>query len=153
MSDLTTDRIDVDIESRLAVAGNPNQTEARRVLCVCTAGILRSPTTANLLHQHYGYNTRSAGANDDYALIRLEKVLLEWADEIVALDSGAMKGVAGKLLECGVDVSEKTLMCLHIPDRYNWNNTTLKDMILMAYAEVTSQLQEVSNGDRSRDQE
>jgi len=32
---------------------NPYQTKAKKVLCLCSAGMLRSPTIANTLHKEY----------------------------------------------------------------------------------------------------
>jgi predicted protein tyrosine phosphatase len=60
---------------------NPYQGKDKRVLCLCSAGILRSPSCAVVLNSKYGYNTRAAGVTD-YALIPVSTALLEWADEI-----------------------------------------------------------------------
>lgn len=60
---------------------NPFQGSEQKVLAICSAGLLRSPTIAWFLGQH-GYNTRSCGIHD-YALIQLDEVLLEWADIII----------------------------------------------------------------------
>ena len=57
---------------------NPYQGRDKRVLCVCSAGLLRSPTIAKVLVMN-GYNTRSCGCRD-YALIQIDNVLIEWAD-------------------------------------------------------------------------
>lgn len=53
----------------------------KRVLFVCSAGLLRSATAARI----YGrkYNTRCAGTGKEYALIHLSEPLMDWADEIV----------------------------------------------------------------------
>jgi len=69
-------------KNRLWNCKNPYQTDALKVLCVCSAGLLRSPTLANYLHKKYGYNTRSCGVYD-YALIPIDKVLITWADRII----------------------------------------------------------------------
>lgn len=63
------------------VISNPYQGEDKKVLFVCSAGILRSATAARI----YGrkYNTRCAGTGMEYALIKLDELLMEWADEIV----------------------------------------------------------------------
>ena len=54
---------------------NPFQGEAKKVLCVCSAGLLRSPTAAIILQRDYGFNTRSCGINPDYALIDFDEIL------------------------------------------------------------------------------
>ncbi len=72
--------------NRLGNCKNPYQGVSKRVLCVCSAGLLRSPTAALVLSQKpYNYNTRAAGISSEYALIPVDEVLLEWADEIVCM--------------------------------------------------------------------
>ena len=60
---------------------NEYQGTDKRVLFVCSAGLLRSATAARI----YGrkYNTRCAGTGLDYALIPLTERLMDWADRIV----------------------------------------------------------------------
>jgi len=73
--------------NRLANAKNPFQSDRKKVLCVCSAGLLRSPTDAWILsNEPFGFNTRAAGASDEYALIKLDQVLVEWADEVVVME-------------------------------------------------------------------
>lgn len=68
--------------NRIFNSGNPNQGDYKRMLCVCSAGLLRSPTTAYVLSQApYNYNTRAAGLVADFALIPVDEVLLRWAEE------------------------------------------------------------------------
>lgn len=57
-----------------------------KLLFVCTAGILRSPTAAAIA-QTYGYNTRSCGSDLDYALIPVSDKLIRWADVVVFVNS------------------------------------------------------------------
>lgn len=59
---------------------NPFQGKDKKVLFVCSAGILRSATGARIYAQKY--NTRSAGSYD-FALIPVTHELLLWADEVV----------------------------------------------------------------------
>lgn len=61
-------------------AGNPFQGKDKKVLFVCSMGILRSATAARLYARKY--NTRCAGTYDD-ALIQLSPLLISWADELV----------------------------------------------------------------------
>lgn len=63
---------------------NPNQGEFPKALCICSAGLLRSPTVAWVLGNN-GYNTRAAGLHD-YALIPVDEVLLEWADHVIVME-------------------------------------------------------------------
>src|SRR3990172_8814218 len=67
-------------ECKDGAAGNPYQGSDKKVLFVCSMGILRSATGARLYASRY--NTRSAGTYSD-ALIPVTPILLVWADEIV----------------------------------------------------------------------
>lgn len=72
--------------NRLYNTKNPNQGPQKRVLCLCSAGLLRSPTVAWVLsNAPYDYNTRAAGVTKEYALIYADQYLVEWADEIVCV--------------------------------------------------------------------
>jgi len=59
---------------------NPYQGSDKKVLFVCSAGILRSATAARIYAKKY--NTRAAGSAS-YALIPVSHELLLWADEVV----------------------------------------------------------------------
>ena len=63
------------------VVANPYQGKDKKVLFVCSAGILRSATAARMYAGKY--NTRCAGTGMEYALIKLDEQLMDWADEIV----------------------------------------------------------------------
>lgn len=102
-------------------AHNPNQGDTKRILCVCSAGLLRSPTLAGELYKR-GYNTRAAGVHD-YALIPIDEVLLHWADEIIFVQHGLMKYMEG------IDKFEGTIIELKIPDQYQWRHPTLVKII------------------------
>src|SRR4249919_2063567 len=114
--------------NRLANCRNHYQTDAKRVLCVCSAGLLRSPTTANVLHQEYGFNTRAAGIVAEYALIPVDDVLATWADEIVAVE----ESVAERIRELFPEYADK-IVTLAIPDQHEWNHTDLRKAILEQY--------------------
>ena len=120
--------------NRLANTKNRFQTEAKRVLCLCSAGLLRSPTTANVLHQEYGYNTRAAGVNDEYALVRVDPVLLEWADEIVCVEKSVFLDLQYRWNDLTKD---KKIVVMNIPDQYEWNDPTLRAFIKKQYDDVT----------------
>ena len=59
---------------------NQYQGTSARYLFVCSAGMLRSPTGANVATK-LGYNARSCGSAD-YALIPLSVNLVHWAEKI-----------------------------------------------------------------------
>lgn len=63
---------------------NPYQGNRSRVLFVCSAGLLRSPTAA-VLGAAMGMNTRSCGSHGG-ALIPISANLIEWAAHIYFMD-------------------------------------------------------------------
>lgn len=118
--------------NRLANVSNRFQTPTHRVLCVCSAGLLRSPTAANVLHQEYGFNTRAAGITAEYALIPVDEALLAWADEVVWMeDEVFQQGVRS----FGDILTEKTNTVLDVPDMYEWNHPELRKIIKEQYDE------------------
>lgn len=120
--------------NRLANVSNRFQTPAKRVLAVCSAGLLRSPTVANVLHAEHGFNTRACGAHDEYALIRMDDVLIEWADEIVFVEK--------EVYDLAVSVhgsaafEGKRLVILGLPDQYQWNDPELRSLIVKQYEDA-----------------
>lgn len=124
--------------NRLGNAGNRFQTPTDRVLCLCSAGLLRSPTAANVLHQEFGFNTRAAGVSDEYALIPVDEVLIRWADEIVCVhrdvyDKLMVKYAGDQLLW---DHIKDKVTVLNVPDQYEWNNPELREIINKQYFEI-----------------
>lgn len=122
----------MNTRNRLVNASNKYQTNAKRVLCLCSAGLLRSPTTANLLHQEFGYNTRAAGVHAEFALVPVDEVLLAWADEIVCVEQSVAQQLAHNF-----DVSKRHVVVLDIPDNYEWNDPHLRACIKQQYVEIT----------------
>lgn len=108
---------------------NQYQTEAHKVLCLCSAGMLRSPTLANVLHKEYGWNTRSAGVTREYALIPVSEALIKWADMIVCVTGLVYDGLMMDKEQAGI-VDPSKILVLDIPDEYEWNNETLKEVLL-----------------------
>ena len=117
--------------NRLANSKNPYQGEYKKVLCVCSAGLLRSPTAAWVLSQKpYNYNTRAAGLTEEFALVPVDKVLLHWASEIVCM-SGEQADEVQDLLD---DMQEeKPIISLNIPDMYGYRDPELVELIRTAY--------------------
>jgi predicted protein tyrosine phosphatase len=128
MSDNTT----WETRERIGNASNRHQGSFKRVLAVCSGGLLRSPTIAHTLAaEPYNYNTRSAGTSTSYALNLVDQVLLEWADEIVCADREHEFTVRRMLEE--VELTHKKVITLGIPDMYAYRNPTLVKLIRDAY--------------------
>ena len=116
--------------NRMGNARNPYQTDAKKVLCLCSAGLLRSPTLANVLHQEWGYNTRAAGVSQEYALIPIDATLNHWADEIVLANGDVFEEYIQKY-----NNGSKRMVVLDLPDKYEWNDPELVALIKKQYAD------------------
>ena len=98
---------------------NPYQGKDKKVLTVCSAGLLRSPTLAWILSQH-NYNVRACGIHD-YALIPIDAVLAVWADIIIFVHPDIefscqlpYKGMEGK-----------QVFVFNVPDIYEYKDPEL----------------------------
>ena len=114
---------------------NPNQGEYKRVLCVCSAGLLRSPTAALVLaSEPFNFNTRAAGLAPDYALVVVDEYLLAWADEVVCM-TGDQKAQLLKMIHRNKLGASTTphVVCLDIEDDYSYRDPTLIQLITSNY--------------------
>lgn len=102
------------------VKHNSSQTEARRVLTLCSAGLLRSPTTAKFLGEKYGFNCRAAGMVADYALVPATKALVYWADEIVCVNEDTYQEFLWVFKDSEDLLVSTTIQVLDIPDIFDW---------------------------------
>jgi len=116
------------MNNRLHNCKNPWQGEAKKVLCVCSAGLLRSPTAAVVLQREFGFNTRAAGIEESFALVPVDKVLLTWADEIVCMDAYQQAE-----LEQALGEDETPVISLDIEDSHGYMDEVLQAKILEAY--------------------
>ena len=91
---------------------NPYQGQDKKVLFVCSAGLLRSATAARIYARKY--NTRAAGTAE-YALIPLSDDLIIWANEIVFVN---MHNYFEACKKWDLDNFNKNIKILNIPDEY-----------------------------------
>jgi len=114
--------------NQLANVKNQFQGKTKKVLAVCSAGLLRSPTCANVLHKQFGLNTRACGSCKDFALIPISEALIIWADEIVFVNIDNLHDLEVEerllIIELG-----KYVHILDIPDEHNWGDKELEDII------------------------
>jgi predicted protein tyrosine phosphatase len=116
-------------DSRSRNAKNEHQGAYKRVLCVCSAGLLRSPTAALVLSQEpFGFNTRCAGLVPSYALIQVDEVLIHWADEIVCMERDHEEKLKAMIGE-----RNRPLVCLDIQDSYAYRDEKLQWLIKEKY--------------------
>jgi predicted protein tyrosine phosphatase len=117
--------------SREANLQNPHQRQDihPRVLCVCLGGMLRSPTVAWVLsNPPYDCNARACGTEPTYSPVALDKYLIGWADAIVCADDRTFQEVR--------PMTNKTVYCLGIPDRYQFREPRLVALVAERLAEV-----------------
>lgn len=101
---------------RDGVVNNPFQGKDKKVVFVCSMGILRSATAARIYAS--SYNTRSAGTWDD-ALVPLTTRLMEWSNEIVFVNKHNYEQVKHFYAEEHIDIDERyNIKVLDIPDSY-----------------------------------
>lgn len=116
---------------RMGVYSNQYQGHYKKVLTVCSAGILRSATAAHILAaEPYNFNTRNVGTAS-YALIPLSEDLLMWADEIVCMEKEHTVAVLKKMVEWMIP--EKPVHTLNIEDIYEYRHPTLIQLIREKY--------------------
>ena len=114
------------MNNRLHNCTNPYQGDTKKVLCVCSAGLLRSPTAAVVLNREYGYNTRACGIEPSFALIPFDEVLAHWADEIVVMEPYQVGLVPERYKD--------KVLCLNIRDSFEYMNEELQRQIKEKYA-------------------
>jgi predicted protein tyrosine phosphatase len=113
--------------NRLANCENEYQGSFMRVLTVCSAGLLRSPTIARVLTRDYdNVNTRAVGTSSDYALVPLDLVHLKWAHLIVCANDEVKRFVDTALEEAKL---ERKVVHLNIPDMFSFGDPELERII------------------------
>lgn len=112
---------------------NEWQGKHKRVLCLCSANMLRSPTMQVVLSSEpFNYNTRSAGTYD-FALIPVSAELLSWADEIVCADTEHVQKVLAVADNVSPLIKAKPIVNLRIPDIYEYRHPELMLLIEERY--------------------
>lgn len=113
---------------RLELVGHhrQNATQFKRALCVCSAGMLRSATLAWILsNDPYNFNVRAAGT-EDFALVPVDKVLLEWADMVFFAEQKHKAKVFEKFGRL-----EKPWYVMSVPDDFEFRDPELVKMFEM----------------------
>lgn len=96
-----------------------------KLLFVCSMNQWRSPTAEELFRGFNGCQTRSAGTADG-ARIKIDAGLIGWADVIFAMEKRHVR-----LMEeaFGDALTEKRVICLHIPDTYHRDDPELVELL------------------------
>lgn len=109
--------------NQLGNVKNGWQGKPMKVLFVCSAGLLRSPTGANVGYREYGWNTRSCGSTLAFALIPLTEALIFWADRIVFVNQDNFNEALTYAEEF---LKGKEVQILDIPDTYGYDDVVLQ---------------------------
>lgn len=128
--------------NRLANVHNRFQGSHIKVLAVCSAGLLRSPTIARVLTKDFdNVNCRSVGVSQEYALIPIDEAHVEWADIIICADGEHADEIERRFTMFFDDNGqfEKPLVVLSIPDSFGFADPILERMIR---AKINTAIQE-----------
>lgn len=106
---------------------NPYQKQQTfpRILFICSAGLLRSPTAAFVASQ-MGYNTRAAGC-EHYALVPTTEQLIAWADKVFVMTEDQK--------ERFYKMNDKVKV-LGIKDDYEYRSTELVEQLKVKFKEA-----------------
>jgi predicted protein tyrosine phosphatase len=105
----------------------------KRVVTVCSGGCLRSPTAAVILAEEpWRYNTRSAGLTEMFAIVYLDDILFNWADEIVVMEQHMKDEIRLRWPD-----SDTPIVVLNIKDNYSYRDPDLVRLIRERYTEIT----------------
>lgn len=104
---------------------NSYQGSAKRLLFVCSVGMLRSPT-AQVVATGMGYNARACGSDQKMALIPITANLIEWADHILFMTIENMCEALNTFEATGYDedIRQKKIL-MNIDDDYSYMDTYL----------------------------
>lgn len=111
----------MDDQLRLQNIKNSHQGDFKKVLCVCSAGMLRSPTVAWILsNEPFNFNTRAVGSRPDWAVIPIDDVLIQWADTLVFMSDSNAQRVFRKF-----GFHNKEVIILNLSDAFDFRDPEL----------------------------
>jgi predicted protein tyrosine phosphatase len=126
--------------NQLGVIFNAYQGKHKKVLTVCSAGCLRSPTAAHILSSEpWNFNTRCAGTSEEYAIVPVTEALLVWADVILVMDEFQQRIInerQNKLAEEYEAFDYKQVINLDIPDNFDYRNPKLVKIMTEKFKEL-----------------
>jgi len=134
--------------NQLGVIQNYHQGKIKKVLTVCSAGCLRSPTAAHILSSEpWNYNTRCAGNSEEYAIIPVTEALIVWADVILVMNSFQQKHINDMQNKIATDFEGmyggmyydfqcKQVIDLDIEDNYGYRDPELVRIMTEKFNEI-----------------
>lgn len=126
--------------NQLGVIFNAYQGKHKKVLTVCSAGCLRSPTASHILSSPpWNFNTRCAGTSEEYAIVPVTEALIAWADVILVMDSFQQQHINEMqhgLVEEITDYQYKQVINLEIEDEFDYRNPVLVEIMTAKFKEL-----------------
>jgi predicted protein tyrosine phosphatase len=129
--------------NQLGVVFNAYQGKHKKVLTVCSAGCLRSPTAAHILSSApWNYNTRCAGTNEEYAIVPVTEALVVWADVILVMDEWQQNHINKMQLKLAEEFDGmhefeyKKVINLDIEDNYEYRSPVLVEIMYNKFMEL-----------------
>ena len=129
--------------NQLGVLFNAYQGKHKKVLTVCSAGCLRSPTASHILSSEpWNFNTRCAGTSSEYAIIPVTEALIVWADVILVMEQSqwnhimAMQNKLAQEVDVMFDYEYKPMYNLEIEDEFDYRNPKLVEIMKEKFMEL-----------------
>lgn len=97
----------------------------KKVLFVCTANRLRSPTAEQVFSQRDDIEVASAGTSND-AITPLDAELVEWADIIFVMEKAHRNKLQKRFKR---HLISARIICLDIPDEYEFMDPMLIQLL------------------------
>ena len=98
----------------------------QRVLFLCSRNRLRSPTAEQVFRAWPGLEVDSAGLAADAEVV-LTNEQLDWAELIVVMEASHRRRLRARHRS---RLKDKQVVCLDIPDRYDFMQPELVDLLL-----------------------
>ena len=108
----------------------PDSAERLKILFVCSQNRWRSLTAEKLYAGFPGYEVRSAGTEPG-ARVRVSAGHVGWADVIFAMERRHVDRLRAKFPE---ELADKPLICLRVPDEFEFMEAELVDALKTALA-------------------
>lgn len=102
-----------------------------KLLFICSRNKWRSLTAETVLSGVDGHEVRSAGT-EPQARVRVTEGHIGWADVIFVMEKKHLRRMQEKFPHA---LSEKRVICLHIPDEYEYMNADLIQLLQAAVIE------------------
>jgi predicted protein tyrosine phosphatase len=96
-----------------------------KILFICSRNKWRSLTGEKIFHGFNGYDVRSAGTEEN-ARVKVTSGHIGWADLIFVMERKHLRRIQAKF---GSMISSKKIICLDIPDDYQFMDIELIEVL------------------------